>query len=338
VREGRAAALRLPKVELHTHVEATPRPSTLKELAGEHGLQLPPRLDPDSDVPLEFDSLLEFLHTLREINPLFGSPEVYGRLYYEHLEDQAADNVVYCETRFSPVRPVLDRGMDVGGLIAAMGAAGRRAQADFGIDSGLILSLSRTRDPGDSRNLTAEILRVMDGNLAGFDIADDESAGPATDFMEVFEMAAAAGLPATVHAGETMGPESIWAALKLPGIRRIGHGLTAHQDQELVAKLASDRVHLELCPISNMKTNQIESLADHPLPGYRTAGISLSVNTDDPIAFGNDISTEYAVLESVFHLTADQIRAVTLDAIDAAFASEDVKDRAKRRVLADGNG
>ncbi len=237
----------------------------------------------------------------------------------------------------APVRPVLDRGLDLGALIAAMGEAARRARADFGIDSGLILSLSRTRDPGASRDLTAEALRVMDGNLAGFDIADDESVGPATDFMESFELVAAAGLPATVHAGETMGPESIWAALKLPGIRRIGHGLTAHRDEDLVAKLASDRVHLELCPISNVKTNQIESLADHPLPGYRAAGISLSVNTDDPIAFGNDISTEYSVLESVFHLTTDEIRAVTLDAIEAAFASEDVKDRAKQRVLADGD-
>ena len=92
------------------------------------------------------------------------------------------------------MRPVLDRDMDVGGLIVAMGAAGKRAQAGFGIDSGVILSLSQTRDPGDSRDLTAEILRVMDGNLVGFDIADDESVGPATAFMEVFEMVAAGGL------------------------------------------------------------------------------------------------------------------------------------------------
>ena len=335
VRRGRAAARRLPKVELHTHVEATPRPSTLKELANRDGFDLPPRLDPDTDEPLEFESLLDFLQTLRQINPLFASPEVYARLLYEHLESQAADNVVYCEVRFSPVRPVIDRGIDLGALISALGDARRRARADFGIDSGLILSLSRTRDPRASRDLTAEALRVMDGNLHGFDIADDESVGPATDFMESFELIAAAGLPSTVHAGETMGPASIWAALKLPGVRRIGHGLTARQDSKLIEKLAADRVHLELCPISNVKTNQIASLDEHPLPQYRQAGISCSVNTDDPIAFGTDISTEYSVLDSVFHLNPHQIRAITLDAIDAAFASDAVKSRARERVMGD---
>ena len=338
VREGRAAAQKLAKVELHVHLEATPRPVTLKELAGEQNEHLPARLDPDSDVPLEFDSLMDFLVTLREINRLFNTPEVYGRLLYEHLEDQAAANVVYCEVRFSPVRPVLDRGMDLGKMIAELGAAKERARTDFGIDSGLILSLSRTRDPGASKDLTAEALKVADGYLAGFDIADDEAAGPPTDFIESYELVAAAGLPATVHAGETMGPESIWAALKLPAVRRIGHGLTAHRDPHLIEKLAEERVHLELCPVSNVKTNQIQSLAEHPLPGYREAGISISVNADDPIAFGTDISTEYAALSSVFQMGPEEIREVTLDAIEAAFASDSVKARARGRVPANGAG
>jgi adenosine deaminase len=205
---------------------------------------------------------MDFLLTLREINRLFATPEIYGRLLYEYSESQAVANVVYCEVRFSPVRPVQDRGMDLGKLIAELGKARDRAWEDFGIDAGLILSLSRTRDPGASRDLTAEALRVADGVLAGFDIADDESAG----------------LPATVHAGETMGPESIWAALTLPAVRRIGHGLTAHRDPALMEKLAEERVHLELCPVSNVKTNQIQSLREHPLPGYLSAGISVSVS------------------------------------------------------------
>ena len=255
---------------------------------------------------------------------------------YEYWETQAAANVVYCEVRFSPVRPVQDRGMDLGKLIAELGKARDRAREDFGIDAGLILSLSRTRDPAASRDLTAEALRVADGVLAGFDIADDESAGPPTDFMEAYELVVAAGLPATVHAGETMGPESIWAALTLPAVRRIGHGLTAHRGPALMEKLAEERVHLELCPVSNVKTNQIQSLGEHPLPGYLSAGISVSVSADDPIAFGTDISTEYAVLESVFGMGPEAIRGVTLDAIDAAFASDGVKARARGRVPATG--
>ena len=246
--------------------------------------------------------------------------------------------MVYCEVRFSPVRPVQDRGMDVGKLVAELGKARDRAREDFGIDSGLILSLSRTRDPGASKELTAEALRVADGVLAGFDIADDESAGPPTDFMESYELVAAAGLPATVHAGETMGPESIWAALTLPAVRRIGHGLTAHRDPALLEKLAEERVHLELCPVSNVKTNQIQSLGEHPLPGYLNAGISVSVNADDPIAFGTDISMEYSALASVFRMSPEAIRGVTLDAIDAAFASDSVKARARGRVPEIGSG
>ena len=321
-------------MELHVHLEATPRPATLKDLAREQDAELPARLDPDSGVPLKFESLMDFLVTLREINRLFVTPDLYGRLLYEYLEDQAAAKVVYCEVRFSPVRPVQDRGMDLGELIEELGKAKERAREDFGIDSGLILALSRTRDPGASRDLTAEALRVADGVLVGFDIADDEAAGPPTDFIESYELVAAAGLPATVHAGETMGPESIWSALELPAVRRIGHGLTAHRDRRLMEKLAEERVHLELCPVSNVKTNQIQSLNEHPLPEYREAGISISVSTDDPIAFGTDISMEYSALEGVFHMSPEAIRGVTLDAIEAAFASESVKARARERVPA----
>jgi len=169
VRDGRAATLKLPKVELHVHLEATPRPTTLKDLAREQNEDLPARLDPDSDVPLEFDSLMDFLLTLRKINRLFVPPDIYGRLLYEYLASQAAANVVYCKVRFSPVRPVQDRGMYLGKLIAELGKARDRAREDFGIDLGLILSLSRTRDPGASRDLTAETLRVADGVLAQSD-------------------------------------------------------------------------------------------------------------------------------------------------------------------------
>lgn len=326
------AARSFPKIELHVHLEATPRLTTLRRLADGAGLQLPPELDPDSGRPHGFDSLAHFLKALRTINPLYSSPKVYALLLYEFIETLSLQNVVYAEIRFSPASPVLDRGMKLGELIDGLREAKLQGERDFGINTGLILSLSRNRGPEVCTAMAREAVTVADGALGGFDIADDENSWPARLFHSAYAIVANAGYPATAHAGETVGPESIWEAIGLPGVRRIGHGLTAYRDPKLVERLVRDKIHLELCPTSNVGTNQIASIHDHPIRDYIEAGVSVSVNSDDPLAFGNDICTEYGLLPTVFGLSMRQIEEITLDALDAAFAPDDLKIRLKSTI------
>jgi len=324
----------LPKVELHVHLEATPRRSTLKRLADQSGMKLPPELDPESGRPPGFDSLDHFLKALSAINALFDSPDVYALLAYEFIENLAKQNVIYAEIRFSPSRPVLDRGMDLGGLIARIHEAKARAERDFGISVGLILCLSRVRGDDVCRDLVRRAVEASDGRLTGFDIADDETRYPAHLFRSTYQAIADAGFPATAHAGETRGPSSVWEAIELPAVRRVGHGLTAHKDPKLVRYLRETGVHLELCPTSNVRTSQIPSLKQHPLRHYVEAGLSVSVNSDDPIAFGTSITTEYGLLTSAFGLSLDEIESLTVNALRAAFAPDDLKAALESKIEA----
>ena len=334
-RKSAPAVVSFPKVELHVHLEATPRLTTLRRLADEAGREIPKKLDPDSDDSHEFESLADFIEALSGINRLFSTPQVYGLVLYEYLQTLAEQSVVYAEIRYSPARPVLDRGMDLGELMAELGQSKERGEADFGIKSGLILSLSRNRGADVCTRLVEEAVAMADGNLAGFDISDDERKWPAHLFRSTFDLIDKSGFPATVHAGETVGPESVWEAIDLPGTRRIGHALSVYRDVELMKRLRQDGIHLELCPTSNLRTNQISRLEDHPIRTYVEAGLSVSVNSDDPIAFGTDVTKEYALLTDVYGLGMDDIENVTLNAAEAAFASDDVRQDLRQRI-ADG--
>ena len=333
--ESTLAVGSFPKVELHVHLEATPRLTTLRRLADEAGREIPEKLNPDSDGSHEFESLPEFIKALAGINPLFSTPQIYGLVLYEYLQNLAEQSVVYAEIRYSPARPVLDRGMDLGELMAELGQSMERGEVDFGIKSGLILSLSRNRGADVCTRLVEEAVAMADGNLAGFDLSDDERKWPAHLFQSTFELIDKSGFPATVHAGETVGPKSVWDAIDLPGTRRIGHGLSVYRDSELLDRLSRDGIHLELCPTSNVRTNQINRLEDHPIRTYVEAGLSVSVNSDDPIAFGTDVSKEYALLTDVYGFGMDDIENITMNAAEAAFASDDVRQDLRRQI-ADG--
>ena len=312
---------------MELHLEATPNLATLRSLATETGLALPDEIEPDSEKSHEYESLAHFIRVLSSVNSLDSTPQIYGRLLYEALQTLARQNVVYAEIRFSPARPVLDRGINFGELLEQLGRAKERGEADFGIESGLILSLSRNRGSDVCTRLAVESVELSDGTLAGFDISDDESKWPAHLFRSTFEVIDRAGYPTTIHAGETVGPESITDAINLPGAKRIGHGLSAYRDPELMKRLLRDDIHLELCPTSNVGTNQIAAVEEHPILTYLEAGLSVSVNSDDPIAFGNDISTEYALLAGEFGLRTEAIEDITINAAEAAFAPDDVRAR-----------
>jgi adenosine deaminase len=167
--------------------------------------------------------------------------------------------------------------------------------------------------------------------IVGFSMAGDEENYPPSAYAEAFEMAAAAGLGCSVHAGEWAGPESVRGGLALP-VSRIAHGVRAIEDPELVEELAERGTYLECCPTSNVVLGIYPSYEEHPLPRLLEAGVRVTLGSDDPPYFGASIGGEYGVCREHFGLADDDLRAITRTAIDAAFCEKTLKERLKQTV------
>jgi adenosine deaminase len=166
----------------------------------------------------------------------------------------------------------------------------------------------------------------------GIDLSGDETKYPVSYFRDAFRYARQAGLPITVHAGEWAGSESVWGALRQLYAERIGHGVRSREDPELIAYLRQENITLEICPSSNVCTGVFPSLADHPIRQLYDAGLKVTVSSDDPPLFGTDIGREYALLESLYGFTPAEIAQVTLNAVEAAFVSEETRAVLRQEV------
>jgi adenosine deaminase len=197
----------------------------------------------------------------------------------------------------------------------------------------VIIGHSRHRpEEGVSTSIIA-IEAVEKGLANGIDLSGDETRYPGTFFRDAFNKARSAGLRITVHAGEWAGPESVWGAIRQLYAERIGHGVRSWEDPELIEYLGQERIPLEVCPTSNVCTGVFPSLAEHPIRQLYEAGIKVTVNSDDPPLFGTDIGREYALLESVFDFSPEEVADVTLNAVEAAFLTEEEKDVLRQEVL-----
>ncbi|MFI6183124.1 adenosine deaminase [Nonomuraea sp. NPDC051191] len=294
----------LPKAHLHVHLESTVRPGTVRELGG------PP--EPEGS----FTSFREFADQRAKVRDLLRTPEHFRRVALEFCEDEAAQGTRYVEVTFTaashgerlgapemPLEAVLD------GL-----AEGRR----YGIESRVLLDHSRRR-PLERLWRTYELATRYD-EVIGLGLAGDE-AYPLAPFAEVFAAAGDAGLHLVHHAGEAAGPASIREALDLGRTERLGHGIRVLDDPELVAEVRERGVPLEVCPTSNVLLGLVPSLAEHPLPRLRAAGLAVTVNTDGETA----LADEYQRLREVFGYGDDVLAELARASIRASFAPDALK-------------
>ena len=284
--------------------------------------------DPDGAPVTTFDDLLALL---AEINALLVTPELYGRIAFELLADLAAQNTLYAEIRMNPLRP-LQRGLPLYELVEAIHSAQTAAEAAFGIQSGLILGLNRNRGPDPAVAIVLQARGLPPGWVAGFDLSDLETGWPPRLFRDVFAEIRGTGWPVTVHAGELGGPEAVDEAIELLHARRIGHGLRAVEDPDVLRRIAERDVHLELCPGSNRRLGLIHRLADHPLRTYLEAGLSVSINTDDPTALGVSLAEELARDAAAFDLSVAELQRMMIEAAGHSFARRSERDQLVRRL------
>ncbi|MFN8194528.1 MAG: adenosine deaminase [Nocardioidaceae bacterium] len=328
----------LPKAELHVHHVGSASARIVSELAARHPGTVP--ADPEELRRFfEFRDFAHFVDVYLAVVDLIRTPEDVRLLTYEIAREMADEQRVrYAELTCTPYTSVQphdpDRGMPIEAYTEAIEDARVAAERDFGI------VLRWTYDiPGESGLPSAdETLRfALDHRvdaLIGFGLGGPEIGVPRQQFQPHFAAARAAGLHSLPHAGETTGPQTVWDALLLLGAERIGHGTSAAQDPELLRHLAETGIPLEVCPSSNLATRAVPSLAEHPLRTFVEAGVTVTVNSDDPPMFNTTLNREYAIAADLLGLDARGVADLAQAAVDASFAEPDLKQALTAEIAA----
>ena len=310
----------LPKGHLHLHFEASMRPATLRDIAAEADEPVPSWAD--------FADFTDFEAAYGDVLRLIRRPDQLERIMTEMADDAEADGVVYVEVTLAPVLHAHLFGDDAQAALDFLLAAAKREEDRTGVVIRAMIASARTM---------AVELAVADARLAAayagrgvvaYGLHADERGFPAAPFLEAFEIAREAGLLITPHAGELVGPESVREAVEVLHADRILHGVRVIEDPELTAEVARLGTCLDVCPSSNVVLHVVPDLEHHPLPALLAAGVTCSINADDPVQFGPNVLEEYELARERLGLTDEQLAGCARASIASSGAPEDVKTRA----------
>ena len=312
----------MPKVELHLHLEgAIPLP-TLWELIERHGGDGTIRT-PDQLVDcFTYRDFAHFMETWVWMNGFLRDYEDFSYAAEAVARHLASQNIVYAESFFSP-SDFRRQGLRPQELALAIRAGLDRVPE---IEVPLIVDLVRDRgSDGTARTLAAITEVAGEAHVIGIGIGGYEAEHPPELFADVYRTARDSGFHVTAHAGEAAGPESVWGAIRVLGVERIGHGIRSAEDPALVDYLIEHRIPLEVCPTSNIRTAVVREWESHPARHLIEAGVVFTVNTDDPALFHSSLAGEYQVLEKRFGLEEEAIRRISLAAVEASWAPAETK-------------
>jgi aminodeoxyfutalosine deaminase len=309
----------LPKAELHVHHVGSASPRIVAELAARHEGSTPVPADPAALADFfAFRDFAHFVEIYLSVVDLIRDDEDVRTLTYEIARELARGQVRYAELTVTPYSHVR-RGIAAPAFCAAIEDARVSAARDFGLELRWCFDI-----PGEAGLPAAEeTLRIALGErpegLVSFGLGGPEIGVPRPQFKPYFDRARAAGLHSVPHAGETTGPETIWDAVRELGAERIGHGIAAARDPQLMAYLAEHGIPLEVCPTSNVRTRAVASLDEHPLATLVGAGVPVTINSDDPPMFGTTIEQEYAVAARLLDLDEAGVAELARAAARASF-------------------
>lgn len=317
----------LPKVELHVHHVGSASPRIVAELAARHEGRSPVPADPEALADyFAFRDFAHFVEIYLSVVDLIRDQEDVWLLTHEVARELARQQVRYAELTVTPYSHVR-RGIPAPAFCEAIEDARKRAAADFGIELRWCFDI-----PGEAGLPAAEeTLRISlderpDG-LISFGLGGPEVGVPRPQFKPYFDQARAAGLRSVPHAGETTGAQTVWDALRDLGAERLGHGISAVEDPELLAFLAERQLALEVCLTSNVRTRAVARIEEHPLPRLVEAGLLVTINSDDPPMFGTTLNDEYAVAARLLDLGPQGIAVLAGNAVTASFLDPASKQR-----------
>ena len=310
----------LPKAELHLHLEGSVTPETLVELRQRHGK---PSTIAEAEALYQYKDFTGFLMAFKTLTEDLQTPEDYELITYRLMQQLKAENVLHAEVYVS-VGVCLWRKQDFTAIFECLERGRERGEKEFGVSLLWIFDAVRQFGPEAAQTVFELAAKYRDRNVVAIGIGGDELKAPPELFREQYAYGAAQGLRLTAHAGESAGPESIWGALNL-GAERIGHGLTAAQDPELIEELAQRQVPIEICLTSNLRTGCCMQLRDHPIRKYFDQGLMITLNSDDPAMFATSLRREYELAQSEFGFTDEHLRELARNSFEASFLPPDKK-------------
>ncbi len=312
---------RLPKAELHVHLDGSLRPETLIELARAAGTTLP-STDPDEIRKFMLvdraHDLEEFLRKFETTIAVLQTPEAIERVAYEMCEDARADNLRYLEVRYCPLLST-GGGLPLDDAIAAELRGLARGQEDFGVVARAINCSLRHYPPDASVRIAEASVRFRDQGVVGFDLAGGEAGRPPGVHHAAFDIALAGQLGITVHAGEAAGAESIAEAIDRCHADRIGHGTRLYEDPRLEAYVRDRRIGVEINITSNLLTHAVASAAEHPVRDYFYRGLNVTLCTDSWLMCGVSLTDEYWLAHNALGFTQPEIHRMILNGFESAF-------------------
>jgi adenosine deaminase len=310
-----------PKVELHLHLDCSLSYDVVRKINPSISEETYRR---DFIAPARCTNLADFLTRAPHAIALMQTQEQLQLVVTDVFEQLRRDNLLYAEIRFAPYLHT-DKGLSPEQVVEAVEAATAQASAATGIEARLILCTLRHYSAEQSLQTARLVERFFGTHVAALDLAGDEAGYPLTAHIAAYQYAAERNLPRTAHAGEASGPQSVWETLRLLHPLRIGHGVRSSEDPALIEHLRKERIHLEVCPTSNLQTNIYDTYADHPINALYNTGLSLSVNTDTRTITDITLTHEYEKLHQFFGWEKHHFLHCNLEAIRASFLPESRK-------------
>ncbi len=320
----------VPKAELHVHLEGSIQPATLLTLAQRNSVQLPVQTEAEMQRWFTFRDFNHFIEIFFAISSCLKSAEDYELIAYEFGANMACQHVRYAEVTFSPSTHQFSLGIPFDTYFEGLTRGRLRAKAEFGVEIRWVFDIVRDIPDRELNRLRAEYtvavaLEGMKDGVVALGLGGAEIGHPPEHYATWFEKALAAGLHSAPHAGETVGPPSIWGALQTLGAERIGHGVRSIEDPQLMAYLRDRQIPLEVCPTSNICLGVYADMSSHPFPRLYRAEIPISVNSDDPPLFSTTLNHEVALLFNAFTFDVNAANNILLNGVRHSFLSREEK-------------
>jgi adenosine deaminase len=319
-----------PKVELHLHLDCS--------LSYEVVQQLNPSVTPEEYhqsfiAPPKCTDLADYIKRAIKGFELMQTKEQLRLVTLDLFRQLKADGVVYAEIRFAPLQHTL-QGLTAAEVVSTVNGATEEGINRYGVDAAIILCTLRHYSAAQSMETVALVKEFAGTHVVGFDIAADEAGFPIDNHTKAFRFAHANGLCCTAHAGEAKGAASVWETLEHFHPSRIGHGVRSAEDASLLQFLKARNIHLEVCPTSNVQTNVFDTIEQHTADKIYESGVSMSINTDARTISNVTLADEYHLMQRVFRWTKAHFKKCNLEAIDHSFASNEVKQKVRRKIEA----
>ena len=313
---------KLPKTDLHVHLDGSIRISTIFDLAKKQKVKLPADTEKELKKIVCCDenckSLDEYLRAFDVTLSVMQTEEALIRTAFELAEDAAKENIRYLEVRYSPILHT-QKGLKLTVISDAVLKGLRKAEKKYNIRAGVIICGIRNMDPDKSLRLAKLAVAYKNKGVIGFDLAGAEYNYPAKDHMKAFYLALNNNINITIHAGEAYGPKSIHEALHYCGTHRIGHGTRLIEDGDLLNYVNDHRIPLEICLKSNMHTKSVPSLKQHPLSFYLDYGLRVTLNTDNRLVSDTNLTDEYMLAINELGLDYADIKNIIINGFKSAF-------------------